>query len=220
MPKLIIFDWDDVFTFGSTEGYYACYHRALEGVGIRLSPEEERKRIKAKWGATAREEVAELLKEHPELVDKALEIYEKTLMGGTFVEHLQFVEGGNELIDRLSSKYTLAIASGVNPRLLKEKIFPKFGVRNLFSEILTVSDIPDPAYAKPHPYLLLEIMKRLKVSPEESVMVGDAKGDMLMACSAGVRPIAVLSGHLSREEAEAMNIADIIPTVLEIERVL
>jgi len=63
MIKLVIFDWDDVFTFGSTNGYIACYHQALLEVGVELSPEEELKRIKAKWGSTARSEISELLKE-------------------------------------------------------------------------------------------------------------------------------------------------------------
>ena len=58
--KLIIFDWDDVFTLGSKEGYYACYHQALEGVGVQLKPEKERKRILTKWGQSHREELKEL----------------------------------------------------------------------------------------------------------------------------------------------------------------
>lgn len=41
MIKLIIFDWDDVFTQGSIKGYYACYHAALEAVGVRLDGAEE-----------------------------------------------------------------------------------------------------------------------------------------------------------------------------------
>jgi hypothetical protein len=64
MIKLIIFDWDDVFTLGSKEGYFACYHKAINDVGVFLSPEEEHKRILAKWSKSFREELKELLKEH------------------------------------------------------------------------------------------------------------------------------------------------------------
>ena len=49
MIKLIIFDWDDVLTIGSKEGYFACYHKAINSVGIYLSPEEEYRRIVLKW---------------------------------------------------------------------------------------------------------------------------------------------------------------------------
>jgi hypothetical protein len=50
MIELIIFDWDDVFTLGSTDGYKKCYHAAVSGIGINLSPAEEMKRMQAKWG--------------------------------------------------------------------------------------------------------------------------------------------------------------------------
>lgn len=72
MIKLIIFDWDDVFTKGSIKGYYQCYHEAVTGVGISLAPEEEDKRIKAKWGTNHRTQLEELLKEHPQLVNRAV----------------------------------------------------------------------------------------------------------------------------------------------------
>ncbi len=41
MKKLIIFDWDDVFTLGSIKGYYASYHAALDAVDVHLTPDEE-----------------------------------------------------------------------------------------------------------------------------------------------------------------------------------
>lgn len=81
--KLIIFDWDDVFTHGSTAGYYACYDAAARGVGVNLSKAEVKKRIDAKWGSSHVEEVKELLAEHPDLVDDAVNIYEKSYL----VEH-------------------------------------------------------------------------------------------------------------------------------------
>ena len=33
MVRLIIFDWDDVFTLGSRDGYYACYKEVVDSVG-------------------------------------------------------------------------------------------------------------------------------------------------------------------------------------------
>src|SRR5581483_2684561 len=206
MIKLIIFDWDDVFTKGATEGYFACYHAAMEYVGIHLQPEEEQKRVKAKWGATIPEEFAELLKEHPELIDKAVKKFGEVMVGNTFVDHLTLVEGSPELVERLSKKYKLAIASGVNPQVLKEKIFPKFSIPNVFSEIITVYDLDDPTHAKPHPYMPQEIMRKLNISPKETILVGDAPGDMKMAQSAGVTPVAVLTGHMNKEQAESLGI--------------
>lgn len=91
MVKLIIFDWDDVFTQGSIKGYYACYHAALDAVGVKLDPEEEDRRIKTKWGAGGEKQLEYLLKEHPDLVNKAYEIYQQHAHGSTFVDCVSIV---------------------------------------------------------------------------------------------------------------------------------
>ncbi|MBU4245864.1 MAG: HAD hydrolase-like protein, partial [Nanoarchaeota archaeon] len=50
--------------------------------------------------------------------------------------------------------------------------------------------------------------------------VGDAKNDVLMARNARIEPIVVLTGHLSKSEAEVLKVKHIIPDVTEIEEVL
>ncbi len=221
MIKLIIFDWDDVFSLGSTEGYYDCYHQAMLGVGVYLPAKAEQKRIKAKWGTTHRMELEELLKEHPELVDKAVQIYEQHLFGDTFVSHLEPISGGKDLLLRLSSSYKLAVASGVDPGLLKEKILPRFGIpAEVFAQIMTSHDLDDPTYAKPHPHLAQAIMKAQGVNPEETIVVGDAPGDVRMAQAAGIEPVVVLTGHLTRPEAQKLGVRHIIPRVTELENIL
>jgi hypothetical protein len=37
MIKLIVFDWDDVFTTGSTAAYHACYFKAAIDAGSSVS---------------------------------------------------------------------------------------------------------------------------------------------------------------------------------------
>jgi beta-phosphoglucomutase-like phosphatase (HAD superfamily) len=106
--KLIIFDWDDVFTLGSKEAYMSCLHETLRDLGISLDPTEEHQRI----------------------------------------------------------------------------------------------------------------MEHQGVHPSETVMVGDAKSDVVMAQRAGVRPIVVLTGHLSRGEAETLGVTWILENVTQIESVL
>lgn len=220
ITKLIIFDWDDVFTQGATEACVKCYRAAIADVGVKLEPEEELRRIKAKWGASYVEEVQELLKEHPELAPKAAKQYEKHLFDGTFVNNLSLIDGSVELLKQLSKNYKLAIASGVNPSILKEQIFPKFNIPDVFTKIMTVYDVDDPKLAKPHPHINLEIMRAIGCRPEETVMVGDAAGDVQMARSAGVEPIVVLTGHLDRPSAEALGVKHIIEDVTKLPEVL
>src|SRR3989338_6504072 len=206
MTRLIIFDWDDVFTLGSTKGYIACYHNALKGVGIELDPVEERKRINAKWGKSQREELKELLKEHPELLDKACEIYKLNLFGETFVTGLTILPGIQDLLIRLSKQYILSLATGVHPKLLREKIMPKFKIPEVFSQIITAHDIANPELQKPNPYSLQTIMSTAGVSKEETIFIGDAENDVKMAVAAGVTPVVVLTGNLTRAQAEKLGV--------------
>lgn len=218
--KLIIFDWDDVFTQGSTEGYFKCYHQTLVELDVQLEPEEEKKRIYEKWGQPHREELRELLKEHPRFLDDACRIYEGHLFGNTFVDSLSIIPGAKELLMRLQDKYTLTVATGLNPVILHDRVIPKFGIPNVFSQILSAYDIDDPTKAKPHPYMAEHILKTQKVRPNEAVLVGDAQNDVLMAQAAQILPIVVLSGHLSEEEATALGVKHIIPNVSFLEKAL
>lgn len=220
MIKLIIFDWDDVFTKGSTKGYLKSYHEALVSVGVHLSKEEEKKRMLANWGAPVEVELGGLLREHPELLDKATAKYEEVLFSNTFVDCLSVVEGAQSLIERLSHNYILTIATGVNPRLLKEKIMPKFDIPQVFTQIESVYDLTSPDKGKPHPHMVEQILSKQHILPQEAVLVGDAKNDVLMARAAGVLPIVVLTGHLKEEEAQSLGVLDIIPNVTHVEGVL
>lgn len=220
MIKLIIFDWDDVFSQGSTAGYYRCYHEALKGVGIQLDPEVEKQRIASKWGAGHREEIVALLPEHPQLVDEACHRYEQHLFGNTFVDCLSIQPGSHDLLLRLAKTYTLAIASGVHPELLKKRVMPKFNIPEVFAQIVTAYDLDDIAHAKPHPYIAEKIMREQGMKPSETIMVGDAKNDVMMAQSASIEPIVVLTGHLNRQQAEELGVQHIIQDVTELETIL
>lgn len=220
MIKLIIFDWDDVITIGSTEGYFKCYHEMLVDLGVILEPVEERKRIVAKWGKSQLEEQRELLKEKPELLQKANEIYESKLFGTTFVNELRLTEGTIGLLNELRQKYVLAVATGVNPKLLVEVIMPKFGIPDIFSKIISSCSITDPAKQKPSPYMLQAIMNTLGFGPDQTLFVGDAKSDVLMARQAKVEPVVVLTGHLNQKEAQDLGVKYIIENVTYLPEVL
>jgi phosphoglycolate phosphatase-like HAD superfamily hydrolase len=221
MIGLIIFDWDDVFTLGSTNGYKKCYHEAIVGVGMNLSPEEELKRMQAKWGASHVDELAELVKEQLDLLDEAVRIYEENLFGDTFVDCLSIVPGSSGLLSRLSKRYELALATGVHPKLLKERVMPKFDIDpDWFVQIVTAYDLDDPTHAKPHPYSGLKILETQNIKPESAIMVGDAQNDVGMARGANIEPVVVLTGHLNEQQAKDLNVKYIIEDVTHLEKVL
>lgn len=220
MVKLIIFDWDDVFTLGAKDGYTKLLHDTIIELGVLLTPEEEHRRILSTWSKPHRDELANLLRERPELLDRACDLYEEKFFGGTFVQSLILVEGSVELLNRLQGQYLLAIATGAHPAVLKEQIMPKFSIPAVFVQIISAYDIADPLKQKPNPYMLETIMQTQGVEASETVYVGDAKSDVLMARSANVEPVVVLTGHLTRKEAEDLGVKEIIPTLVALPEVL
>jgi len=216
MNKLIIFDWDDVITLGSKEGYFACYHAALDAVGVRLDPAEERRRILSRWGQRPRDELAALLAETPELVDRALQVYRLERSGETFIRELSVQAGTKALLERLSDRYQLAIATGMDHDYLLT-VMEHFALPNVFSAIVTADQLSDPSQQKPSPFMIQSILEQLNYAPSEALMIGDAAGDVRMAQAAGVEPIAVLTGHLDREQAEALGVRHIVKSILNLE---
>ncbi len=214
MIKAILFDWDDVITLGSTKGYYVCYENTLKRLGIKaLDQKEFYARLDKVWGQTYKEGLAALLQERPELVEEACAIYKEELFGDTYMHELYVLDGTTETLIELSKKYKLAIASGVHPDILKNTIMPGFNIPQVFSEMIFSYEISDPSMRKPHPYTAYELMKRLGVSPQETVVVGDAANDVLMAQRAHCIPVTVLTGHLNTERAQALGVKYIIPDV-------
>ena len=114
----------------------------------------------------------------------------------------------------------MCIATGMHPKLLSENIIPYFGIPKVFSSIISSYDIEDVALLKPDPYMINQILKLENVSSENAVLVGDAKTDVQMSQRANVEPIVVLTGHLTREEAEDLAVRKIIKDVTELESAL
>jgi phosphoglycolate phosphatase-like HAD superfamily hydrolase len=220
MIKLIIFDWDDVFSIGSKSGYYQCFQAMLDELGIKMHHDEMKKRLTPLWGMPYPKLVEELLHDRPELVEKGCKIYYKHRTGETFLNNPYLIPGGNEVLESLHKKYTLAIATGGLAHILKENFFPRFNIPDVFSEIISVHDLEDTSLAKPHPHIIQEIMRRTGFKPDETIMVGDAKNDVVMAQKAHVTPVVVLTGHLNQKEAEKLRVKYIIQDVTKLETVL
>lgn len=102
-------------------------------------------------------------------------------------ERPRLLPGTRAVIGALNRDFRLAIVTSGN-RIRVRRQLREFALANLFSACVCAEDT---VKKKPHPEPLALALKRLRVSPEESVYVGDTAEDMQMARRAGVRAIGV-----------------------------
>ncbi|WP_299494825.1 phosphoglycolate phosphatase [uncultured Shewanella sp.] len=93
-----------------------------------------------------------------------------------------------------------------------------FGLSDYFSSVLGGDSL---AEMKPHPLPLQHLLKLWDLKPNELVMVGDSKNDILAAKAAGVGAIGLTYGYnygedisLSDPNAVCHQLRDIIPVIL------
>jgi len=218
--RMIVFDWDDVVTKGAKDGYFACFRKMLAYLGITMDWQEAQQRIMAKWGGSIEEECKELLKDRPDLVEEAAAYYVKLLNSETYLGALSVIPGVQDCLMQLSQQRTLCVVSGASRSLIQESIMPRFNIPEIFARILSSGDFDEPGKQKPSPYMLQLLLQEYKLEPWQAVYVGDAESDVKMAQAAKVTPVVVLTGHLTREEAQELGVEFIIPDVTHLPHIL
>lgn len=181
---LIVFDWDGTI-LDSPGAIAECIRSASSEMGLEV-PELERASHVIGLGLedALRIAVPALTAErYPQFVD----CYRRHFRARE--ESMQLFAGMRELLDELSARHTLAIATGKSRRGL-ERALDATDLRGHFR----ASRCADETSPKPHPAMLLEIMEELSMKPEEMLMIGDTSHDLEMARAAGVDALAVTYG--------------------------
>ena len=93
-------------------------------------------------------------------------------------------------------------------------------VRRVFPDIDAYSDVfvsrDGVKKVKPHPDHLTSVMRALRVTGSEAVMVGDHVLDILAGKKVGMKTVGVLTGYIKREEFEKAGADYILKSVSEI----
>jgi phosphoglycolate phosphatase len=111
----------------------------------------------------------------------------------------RLVPGARNILESLRRRFTLGlVTSGSRRRVLRQ-----IHSHKLFSFFVTRIFCEDVRQRKPHPAPLRLALKRLRLSGEECVYVGDSPEDMEMAHRAGVRAAAILGPSPTRHTVAA-----------------
>ena len=187
---LVVFDWDGTL-LDSVASIVDCTQRALKELD---QPPVEAQRIRSAIGLGLREIVERFAPGCDDaLFHQIVEVYGKHWFA-TYGNQSVLFPGVPELLDRLGQKGVLLAVATAKGRRGLEMDLERTGLTGFFHASRTV----DEARSKPHPQMLLDILKELGMRAGESLMVGDTVHDLQMAGNAGISCVAVASGTESR----------------------
>lgn len=120
----------------------------------------------------------------------------------------QAMKGASELLERLSGKKKLALASA-SFRDSVHGVIEVLGMARYFEVVVTKSDVPR---SKPFPDIFLRAAEKLGVTPSECLVLEDSERGVLAAHRAGMKCIAVPNEHTRQND---FSTAEIVLTSLE-----
>lgn len=193
--KLLIFDWDGTLC-DSIGRIVESMHMASTRSGFELCSDLA---VKGIIGLGLPEAISTL---YPQITDSELVAFREHYADHYIAleaEPSPLFEGVVQSLAALREQgYHLAVATGKARRGL-DRVLKANGWEDYFD----ITRAADETASKPHPLMLEQIMAHCGVSARESLMVGDASFDLLMARNAGMDSVAVSYGAQSPEALQA-----------------
>ncbi len=213
MSKAVLFDFDYTLV-DSSRAVIACVNHALQELGHEKAESDAIRRT----------------------IGKSLQVTYNLLTGDESIEKAEkFLKLFVARADAVMTDMTVLIPSALDIVRDLRMAGYRTGIvttkyRYRIEEILERNSIPSPAdviiggddvtHTKPHPEGIVTAMRKLSVTPENTIFVGDSLADAGAAIGAGVRFIAVLSGVTCEEEFAEYNPHAIISDMTQLPAIL
>jgi phosphoglycolate phosphatase len=182
---LIIFDWDGTLA-NSTQLIVDAICNGSVDVGL---PKPSQSAASGIIGLGFREAAYELFGRIPDA--QLAELTARyTYYYGLGEDHIPLFDGVPETIAHLTKqRVPLAVATGKGRSGLN-KALANSGIAHHFIATRCV----DECQSKPHPQMILDLMREVDATPERTLMVGDTSFDLQMAKNANVASLGVTYG--------------------------
>lgn len=118
-----------------------------------------------------------------------------------------------ELFQELKNQEKLIVLASSTRKEYIRKYMDIIGVDGLVDEILGFSDFTK---SKPNPEIFQKALEKVEGTPEEALVIGDARWDIEAATRLGVDSIGVLSGATSEDTLKQAGAKEVYPSVTEI----
>jgi HAD superfamily hydrolase (TIGR01549 family) len=204
--RVILFDWDGTLldSFAADSAAYASMFSAL---GISWSADDFTRHYSPNWHRVYRA---------VRLPRARWLVADRLWMRAYKQQNPSLLAGAKLTIRKLQRTFRLGIVSS-GSRWRVRKQMRDFGVRDYFDVCVSGDDLP---VRKPNPGPLRLALKRLRARADETVYVGDAAEDVLMARRARVRAIGVLGPFPTAERLRAVAPEVILSSVRDLPRYL
>jgi len=187
---LIIFDLDGTL-IDTKKDIVNSVNNTLKNLGLRPRPDNI---ISSFIGYGIKGLIRDALgKENTSLLEKALKIYEENYNKHMFDTSRPY-PGVLEVLEHFSKK-SKAVITNKRKRFAKAQL-EHFGIAKYFDEIIGGDD---ETCLKPSPCQPEAVLKRYRIKPERSIVVGDMDFDILSGKQAGMLTCAVTYGIGKRE---------------------
>jgi phosphoglycolate phosphatase len=182
---LIVFDWDGTL-FDSTALIARSIQAACADVGTTVPSDRDASYvIGLGLGEALQHAAPELPRErYGELAERYRHHYLARQ------SDIVLFDGTLEMLHSLKARqHRLGVATGKTRRGLDE-VLRAVDMKGLFDATRTA----DETASKPHPRMLLELMRAFGVDPERTLMIGDTTHDLQLAANAGAASLGVSYG--------------------------
>src|SRR3954470_16387223 len=187
--SFVVFDWDGTI-IDSASTIAECIRLAAADLDLQVPTKEQASHVIGLGLHDALRHAVPGLR--PERIPEFVERYRGHFRAA---EHTMELFGGiRDLLEALRKERILGIATGKSRRGL-DRSLEATGLKPYFR----ASRCADETHPKPHPAMLLELMRELDVSPPGALMIGDTSHDLQMARAAGVDAVAVTYGAHAEE---------------------
>lgn len=190
MPTLI-FDLDGTLS-DPREGIIRCLRHAFMEIGAELPGDEE---IEQCIGPPLRDALLDLLDDHG-TADRALAAFRAEYGRAGLLEN-QLYAGLVEALETLQQSEVPMLVATSKPREFAERTIDHFGLRRFFRAIHGCG--LDGSLAE-KTELLRHVIATEALDPDDTLMIGDRKYDIVAARENGLRSIAVTWGFGSEAE--------------------
>lgn len=207
----ILLDLDGTLT-NPEQGIVGCIRHALAELDHPLPQDVDLARYIGPPLADAFREI--LATSDPEHVAAAVAAY-RARFGTVGLFENEVYDGIPEALEALVASNARLFLATSKPRVYAVRIVEHFGLSKFFDG-LHGSELDGTRTNKAE--LIAHIMQIERLSPEETVMVGDRRHDVVGALANRVRPLGVLWGFGSRDELAAAGASELLERPADLRR--